>query len=217
MAYFVNRVGSRYRRLVVLEQVTRHAPIKWKCRCDCGKIIVAIGKSLAQGSADSCGCLRAERLSKSKTKHGACGTGTYRVWMHMRQRCENPTDNGFPDYGGRGIRVCERWRKSFSSFFEDMGEKPTGKSINRINNDGNYEPSNCKWATESEQANNRRGNRVLEFKGKRLTVSQWSMELGLSQKALRSRVQMGWPVERILSEPVNWYRKPWRENRVGYA
>lgn len=135
----------------------------------------------------------------------------------MRQRCQNASDNGYADYGGRGITVCERW-ESFAHFLTDMGKRPAGKnSIDRIDNRGNYEPVNCRWANDIEQANNRRRNRILEFQGQRRTVSQWAQQTGLSQKALRNRLQMEWPVERILTEPVNWYRKPWRANRVGYA
>lgn len=220
MSYFVNRIGQRYGRLMVLQQVTKHAPIKWECRCDCGKILIAIGKSMVEGATNSCGCLRAERISRSKTKHGHSlrATPEYRAWTHLRQRCTNPNEEYYANYGGRGITFCDRWRESFNNFLADMGPRPSRKhSIDRIDPNGNYEPGNCRWATPVQQANNTRRNIRLSFNGENKTVSEWARVIHLHASTIHTRISLGWPVDRILQEPVNWYRKPWRSNRTGYA
>jgi len=116
----------------------------------------------------------------------------------MLGRCHNPTDNSWARYGGRGIVVCERWRESFLNFAEDMGERPPSHSIDRIDNNGNYEPKNCRWATKKEQCNNTRSNRVLVLDGKAKTMTQWAEELGLSRETIRGRLRRGATVERAL-------------------
>lgn len=219
MSYFVNRLGKRYGRLVVLKQVTKHAPIKWKCECDCGAIVIKRGSGLASGASQSCGCLHGEKIARARTKHGHAmrHPPEYRAWTHLRQRCDNPNDKDYQHYGGRGITVCPRWRESFNNFLADMGQCPTGHSIDRIDVNGNYEPTNCRWATQKEQTNNMRRNRRLEWRGSTKTISQWADTLGQPAKLISSRVKAGWPTERALTEPVNWYRKPWRANRTAYA
>ena len=160
----IDLTGNRYGKLVV----TSHAGVRgrrshfWKCKCDCGSIHEASGDNLKKGGTKSCGkCYSGGEKNKT---HGLTGTTTYNVWMAMKARCGNPNHEKYPCYGGRGISVCDKWANSFSAFLEDMGERPAGKSIDRINVHGDYEPSNCRWASHSEQMRNTTTNRSLDRK-----------------------------------------------------
>lgn len=158
----VNRAGDVYGRLLVEHRVENDSRGKaqWRCRCSCGTLLTVPAFQLARGSVKSCGCLRRD-LARTRIKsihghqEGGTKTPTYLSWDNMIQRCTNPNRDCYADYGGRGISVCDEWR-SFSNFLADMGERPEGTSIDRINNDGDYEPSNCRWATRSQQNNNQR-------------------------------------------------------------
>ncbi len=134
-------------------------------------------------------------------KHGAClgghQTREYTSWAHMRTRCNNPEHVDFADYGGRGIRVCDRW-KSFENFLADMGPRPPGTSIDRIDNNGSYEPGNCRWATQTEQRLNARNCRMLSFNGKTQTLTAWAREAGIPRTTLRKRLNRGVPLEQAL-------------------
>lgn len=159
----LNLIGHKVGRLTVeaFAGMNPHGKTTWRCRCDCdGKMVVAIGSRLAKGTTRSCGCIRRETTKKLKTTHGKTNTPEFWIWAAMIARCSNPNDARFASYGGRGISVCLRWTGSFQSFMDDMGTRPTVEhSLDRINNDGNYEPTNCKWSTDVEQANNRRKRR----------------------------------------------------------
>jgi hypothetical protein len=136
-------------------------------------------------------------------RHGMSYSSEYKSWNNMISRCYYPNYRSYHRYGGRGIKVCERWRY-FTNFYEDMGNKPTrSHSIDRINNNGNYEPSNCRWSSKKEQSNNRENSHYLVYNGKKLTVSQWAVELNIDRNTLWARMRYGWPIHRILSEPVN--------------
>ena len=183
----------------------------WLCRCDCGtERYIEEGVLLNSGSR-SCGCLHKEisaaTARRTMTKHGATVghsmSPEYRCWALMRARCSNPKAPHYDRYGGRGIRVCERW-STFENFLADMGTKPSPKhSIDRRDNNGNYEPTNCRWATKAEQSRNQERTRFLEFRGERLSVSEWSERLGIKSRALRHRIDSyGWSVERALTEPL---------------
>lgn len=153
--------GQRFGKLLVIrpKESTKKRHITWDCLCDCGNQTTAVGVYLRSGSKQSCGCLRSEIIAEASTKHGHSraqkASPTYISWASMRTRCLNKNAKNFEHYGGRGISVCERW-KHFVNFLNDMGERPEKMSLDRINVNGNYEPSNCRWATASEQVRNRR-------------------------------------------------------------
>ena len=185
-----NRVGSG-------------AGIRWLCRCVCGKEVAIAGSNLKSGSTKSCGCYKRKcdkKLSDDMTTHGHTASPEYRIWTSLKQRCTNPKSMGYPDYGGRGIAVCERWMESFEAFYQDMGPRPSDlHSIDRKDVNGNYEPGNCRWATNEEQHSNRRNNVFIEYDGRRQTVAQWARESGLHPSTVRHRLKAGWPMERALT------------------
>lgn len=166
-----------------------------ECRCDCGDVRVYRLYSLRNGNTRSCGCLMEE---SGYHVHGGSGLPEYVVWCSLRHRCSNPNDAGWKNYGGRGIKVCERWEKSFEAFLEDMGRRPSDKhSIDRFpNNDGDYEPGNCRWATAKEQQRNTRRNYRVFYNGETKCIAEWADQYGVSQPILYTRlVKLGWPFE----------------------
>lgn len=189
-----------FERLTVLERAGRQGTqALWKCRCSCGKEVIAVTAQLKSGRTKSCGCY----IREHSTTHGRRWTRTYKIWDGMRQRCTNPNATGYEQYGGRGIKVCERWMDSFEAFFADMGDPPSDDhSLDRRNNDGPYSPENCRWATEVEQHNNRSDNRMLTHDGRTLTVAEWVRVTGLSKDTILKRLKRGWSVDRALSAPV---------------
>lgn len=169
-----------------------------ECRCDCGDVRVYRLYSLRNGNTRSCGCLAKEEAGNGAKTHGMSKTSEYGIWRGMIRRCSNPNDEAWKNYGGRGIKVCERWRESFEAFFADMGKRPSDDhSIDRFpNNNGDYEPGNCRWATSMEQMRNTRVNRLIEYKGKRKCVAEWAEQYGVRPGILYVRLfKSGWTFE----------------------
>lgn len=199
-----DRTGQRYGRLLAIGFVgTSTQGALWLCHCDCGKNIVARGNHLGYGGSQSCGCLKVEKSLAVVQTHGMYKSREYLCWMNMWRRCTYSKHKAFPDYGGRGIKVCERWEK-FENFYADMGAKPDPKhSLDRIDVNGHYEPGNCRWATASDQLNNTRRNHTVEFRGESKTISEWAKAMNMSHETLRARLRLGWSIECALTTPVN--------------
>lgn len=180
----------------------------WHCKCTCGQERDVRIDALFGGESTSCGCFTREQVSKSTSKgmttHGGSRKGEYRIWAAIKGRCGNPKNPAFMYYGGRGITVCQRWKKSFQAFFEDMGPRPSvDHSIERVNNAEGYSKNNCVWANRFRQMNNTRKNRYLEFNRYRMTMAQWSRFSGIDYQNLVNRInKLGWSIEDALTIPV---------------
>ena len=199
--------GMYFGRWKVIEKTggSKNGFVLWKCRCQCGtKRIIPSGK-LVNNETKSCGCL-ARELS---TKHGKSQTSIYRIHYHIIDRCYNPKDKAYHYYGGRGITVCDRWlgKDGFVNFLKDMGDRPKGRSLDRIDNNGNYEPSNCRWATKKEQARNTRRNRLLSLNGETRCIGEWAEILNTKYLIIFKRKTRGWSDKEALTLPRGQHRQ----------
>jgi hypothetical protein len=204
MSNIRNLVGQRFGRLTVVERIRDSVKKRtnYRCSCDCGNETLVFHGSLTRSLTNSCGCVRNEctaERNRGNATHGESKTSLYSLWHTMIDRCECPTAHAYELYGGRGIKVCERWRKSFIDFKNDMGPRPNKLTIDRIDSNGNYTPENCRWATRKEQSNNKRNNVVLEFQGQKMNISQWADAMSIPRTRLYSRWKRGWSTEEILS------------------
>jgi hypothetical protein len=171
----------------------------WNCVCDCGNECCISGSRLRNKKTQSCGCI----VSK---QNGLSYSATYRSWKSMLQRCYDKNVSHYKRYGFKGIKVCERWKESFQNFLTDMGERPTGKTLERIDFNGNYETDNCEWKTPKEQANNKKSNFKIECFGQIKTLTQWSEEYRIPWSTLRKRIiTLNWPIEKALTKKVGKY------------
>jgi len=185
---FLDITGQSYGRLTPLWYA---GDKRWICKCTCGQHTLVLLNKLRTGRTKSCGCLNSEMSRNRQLKHGLSNTSIYRRWRAMLNRCYLKSTKAYKDYGGRGIRVCKRWHK-FENFLKDFGLPPSAKhSIERINNDGNYTPANCRWATCEEQQSNTRRNRRITFMGKTKTLAQWTRDSGRSNSFLENRLRRG--------------------------
>jgi len=181
---------------VISEEPQRGYTRMMRCQCECGEVRVISLHSIKRGDSKSCGCRQEELYISSMSKHGVdrrSRTTEYKSWLHMIERCENRNCKSFPNYGGRGITVCTRWRWSFHEFIRDMGPKPKGYTIERIDVDGDYFPENCKWASKKEQSRNRRNVHRVQVGEKILKIHEWSEISGVSSEKIYERIfTRGW-------------------------
>lgn len=194
----IDLTGMKFWKLIAIVRTGTATNGNWKCPtwlclCECGNMKTIKAPNLRSGVTQSCGCI--------KRRHGMYGTPEYAAWNSMMRRCLNTKNRNYKDYGGRGITVCEEW-KDFTVFFRDMGKRPSPKhSLDRINNEGNYEPSNCRWATTKQQARNKRNSRVLFVQGESATVPDWAERTGLGRSTLKERLRRGWSAEAAVTTP----------------
>lgn len=187
-------------RIIASAGVNKHDKGLWRCLCDCGKETIVPTGSLRNGHTTSCGCALTERRAIGNPKHGASRKRIYTTWLNMKARCENPLADGYKNYGGRGITVCKRWQ-SFENFYADMGDPPHLMTIDRINNNGNYEPDNCRWATKHTQSRNKRTNVVVTINGRTMVLKDWCAEYDISPIMVWSRRRRGWSMEDAITTP----------------
>ena len=189
------QIGARFGLLTVLAaHPTTGKYALARVRCDCGNEKITDANNIRRGLTQSCGC------KQQRQTHGACYSNEYAIWCQMKSRCNTPSHPEYHNYGARGIKVCEQWMSGFENFLSDMGKKPPGLSLDRYpNNDGNYEPGNCRWATSEQQCNNLRKNRRIEFQGECLTVAQWARKTGIVEQTIRCRLRAGDDPATVLS------------------
>lgn len=201
----IDLTGRTFGRLTVIQfaGTNKRGSYMWLCECECGNTKVVDGADLRRGGTKSCGCLAAENTSRRTYVHGMTGTKIHNEWLRMKTRCREETPYGPSQYSKRGITVCEKWANDFQSFYDDVsvldnfGEP--GYSLDRIDNDGDYEPGNVRWATPLMQANNRGNNIWLTYNGETYTQAEWARKLGINYGTLQGRLRSGWPVDKALS------------------
>lgn len=207
MGALVDLSGRRFGRLRVVsyEGLDGGKNAAWKCACDCGEFVIVRGYRLRSGETASCGCLRIDTRLREGVKRGDGTVGKspedralYAAWTALRSRCLSPKDANYPNYGGRGITVCDRWLESFRNFVEDMGPRPfKNAQIDRIDNDGPYSPENCRWTTVKENSRNRRSARYIDTPAGRMKLCEAADFAGITRGAMEQRVRNEWPTERL--------------------
>lgn len=207
---FKDITGQRFGRLVAKSVDGKsHGVYTWLCDCDCGNKTIVRKNCLSLGTTTSCGCARRDRtvsFNKEKAIHGDAPRGNvtteFSTWKGIKARCLNPNLPAFKHYGGRGIKLCPRWM-DYRNFLKDMGRKPSPElTIHRVDNDGNYEPSNCIWATQDVQNNNKRTTHFIEFEGVVLSLTQWAARIKMHPRTLYGRISDGWDIRKAITTPV---------------
>lgn len=206
MSKLIDLTGQKFGRLLVKERQGSDSwrSTLWLCQCECGNECIVSSNNLMKHHTQSCGCLQRERAAKANTTHGLRHTRLYDIWNAMLARCHRKNTKAYPMYGGRGIVVCDEWRKDFKAFYDwAMANGYNDElSIDRIDNDKGYSAYNCRWATTSTQANNKRSNVSVEYNGEVHTIAEWSQILGIKQATLRKRIRCGWSVAKAFNREV---------------
>lgn len=204
-----NLIEQKFGRLIITKQSgkDKNNHILWLCQCDCGKEKIISSTHLITGHTQSCGCLKNEG---NNTKHNHAQNGKlstiYKAWANMIQRCTNPHTKNYHNYGGRGITICKRWMK-FENFLTDMGDTSKGYQIDRIDNNGHYHKSNCRWVTPKQNSRNRRNNRSVTHNRKTQCITAWAEEVGISEYVIYRRLNRGWSIKKALTTPVRQRRE----------
>lgn len=200
MPVLLNLIGKKFGRWTVSSRSkTRlHNQVYWRCVCSCGSVKDVNGGSLRSGVSMSCGCYNLEKIMLRNTKHGRYGCGSYTSWANMIQRCTNKKNPGYKNYGGRGIGVCKRWL-TFQNFYQDMGDRPPKKEIDRINNNGDYGPTNCRWVNKKTQNRNRRNNKYLVCSGENKLIAEWADIFQIDKNKIIWRIKNGWTAEEAVT------------------
>ena len=197
--------NQKFNRLTVLElSDKRGKKVMWKCRCDCGNITFVETCNLRGNRTKSCGCYKMDGLLSRSTKHNQRHTKLYEVWKGIKQRCLNSNHKAFKNYGGRGISICDEWKDNFSSFYNWAMQNGYSDelSIDRINNDGNYEPNNCRWVDRKTQANNTRTNHFITYNNETHTIAEWSRILNIKYSVILYRLHHNWSIEKTFTTPT---------------
>jgi hypothetical protein len=207
MATFKNIIGQRFGKLIVVKRVDQRR-VSWLCQCDCGNITVVQSNHLCDGTIKSCGC------GQARTKHDGAKRTEYRIWLGAKQRCFNPKNRFYKNYGGRGITMCDEWASDFGAFIKDIGPRPIKAELERKDNDGPYAPWNCCWATHVEQNSNKRNNHRITLNGETKTFSQWCRDLGMKITTVLGRLDKGVSLQEAFMTPAtNGLHIRWHVNR----
>lgn len=214
MSAFKDETGKKFGRLTAISHYTKTSPNKksrtyWICECECGNIKHMMADNLRKKDrTPSCGCYKSEYFSNLNSSHKLSKTRVYRSWASAKQRCTNPNDTNYHQYGARGIKMCDRWN-SFELFLDDMGcPEFMNFTIERIDVNGDYELSNCRRATPMEQARNKTNTVLYEFGGRKMIITDWAKYLDVRVITLRKRLEMGWPIDKVLSKNNHKFNKP---------
>lgn len=202
---FVDITGNTYSRWTVISFAEqRNGGSFWNCKCTCGTERAISGATLKAGLSKSCGCYKREVDVSKVYKHGLTGTDEHNIYMGMRQRCGTPSHRLYPHYGALGVKICDRWMESFENFLEDMGPRPSKKhSIDRFPDPaGNYEPSNCRWATSSQQNSNKRTFQMITISGITKNIRDWSTHTGIKMQTIHARIRNGWTPQDAVTLPL---------------
>lgn len=203
-----NLTGMVFHYLTVLSYAdTKNKRALWTCKCKCGRVVIKQGKHLLNGLIKSCGCYNAECRTERNTTHGHCGTTEYSIWKDIKKRCYNKNHWAYSMYGGRGILMSDEWKADFMAFYNDMGPRPDGLTIDRIDNDDSYCRANCKWSSRTEQANNKRNNVKYEHEGEMLTIPAMARKIKINPGTLYDRLHSGWSVaDATRKSSIPWAR-----------